>query len=257
MKGMVLPGTLFEEFGFNYIGPIDGHDVDTLVTTLANVKALAGPAAPARDHEEGLRLRARRGGADPLSRRHAVRSGGRHRAEGRARSPPTRSIFGDWICDMAARGSAPRRDHAGDARGLGARPLLAGVSGALLRRRHRRAARGDVRRGSRVRGHEARRRDLFDVPAARLRSADPRRGAAESARRVRDRPRGHRRRRRRDAHGRVRSFVPALPAQHDGDGARRRERMPADALHGVHAGHAGGGSLSARQRSRRRRSRQR
>ncbi len=43
MKGMVLPGTLFEEFGFNYIGPIDGHDVDALVKTLANVKALKGP----------------------------------------------------------------------------------------------------------------------------------------------------------------------------------------------------------------------
>ena len=43
MKGMMLPGTLFEEFGFNYIGPIDGHDVGTLVTTLANVKALKGP----------------------------------------------------------------------------------------------------------------------------------------------------------------------------------------------------------------------
>ncbi len=43
MKGMVLPGTLFEEFGFNYIGPIDGHDVDVLVRTLANVRALHGP----------------------------------------------------------------------------------------------------------------------------------------------------------------------------------------------------------------------
>ena len=43
MKGMVLPGTLFEEFGFNYIGPIDGHDLDTLTRTLANVRALPGP----------------------------------------------------------------------------------------------------------------------------------------------------------------------------------------------------------------------
>src|SRR5215468_4989142 len=42
-KGMVLPGTLFEEFGFNYIGPIDGHDLDTLVKTLANVRKLSGP----------------------------------------------------------------------------------------------------------------------------------------------------------------------------------------------------------------------
>src|SRR6266853_1958532 len=43
MKGMVLPGTLFEEFGFNYIGPIDGHDLDTLTKTLSNVKQLPGP----------------------------------------------------------------------------------------------------------------------------------------------------------------------------------------------------------------------
>ena len=143
-------------------------------------------------------------------------------------------------------------DHAGDARRLGARPLLAGVSRPLLRRRHRRAACGDLRRGSRLRGDEARRRHLLDIPAARLRSADPRRRAAESARRVRDRSRRHRRRRRRDAHRRVRLVVPALRPQHDRDGARRRERMPADALHGVHARHAGGGSLSARKRARRR-----
>jgi len=43
VKGMVLPGTLFEEFGFNYIGPIDGHDVDMLVKTLANIRELSGP----------------------------------------------------------------------------------------------------------------------------------------------------------------------------------------------------------------------
>ena len=43
VKGMVTPGTLFEEFGFNYIGPIDGHDLDVLVTTLNNIKLLDGP----------------------------------------------------------------------------------------------------------------------------------------------------------------------------------------------------------------------
>ncbi len=43
MKGMVVPGTLFEELGFNYIGPIDGHDLPTLLTTLRNIKALSGP----------------------------------------------------------------------------------------------------------------------------------------------------------------------------------------------------------------------
>lgn len=43
VKGMVTPGTLFEEFGFNYIGPIDGHDLDTLITTLGNIRQLPGP----------------------------------------------------------------------------------------------------------------------------------------------------------------------------------------------------------------------
>lgn len=43
VKGMVTPGTLFEEFGFNYIGPIDGHDIDVLIATLRNIRELKGP----------------------------------------------------------------------------------------------------------------------------------------------------------------------------------------------------------------------
>lgn len=43
MKGMVMPGTLFEELGFNYIGPVDGHDLATLVATLKNMKKMSGP----------------------------------------------------------------------------------------------------------------------------------------------------------------------------------------------------------------------
>src|SRR5258707_7150451 len=42
-KGMVVPATLFENFGFNYIGPIDGHDLDSLIPTLENIKSLKGP----------------------------------------------------------------------------------------------------------------------------------------------------------------------------------------------------------------------
>ena len=61
LKGMVLPGTLFEELGFNYIGPMDGHDVKALVSTLSNVKKLQGAAVPARRHPQGQRLRAGRG----------------------------------------------------------------------------------------------------------------------------------------------------------------------------------------------------
>ena len=257
MKGMVLPGTLFEEFGFNYIGPIDGHDVDVLVRTLANVRELQGSAAPARDHAKGPRLRARRGRSDPLPRRHAVRS----RPSASSPKPAARARVHADLRRLAVRHGGARpaagRHHAGDARGLGPRALLAGVPGPLLRRRHRRAARGHLRRRARLRGHEAGGRDLLDVPAARLRPADPRRRAAEPAGGVRDRPRRHRRRRRRDAHRRLRPFVPALPAQHDGDGAGRRERVPADALHGVHAGHADRGALSARQRARASRSRRR
>ncbi|MRF68998.1 1-deoxy-D-xylulose-5-phosphate synthase, partial [Escherichia coli] len=42
-KGMVVPGTIFEEFGFNYVGPIDGHDLDSLIPTLENLRELEGP----------------------------------------------------------------------------------------------------------------------------------------------------------------------------------------------------------------------
>jgi 1-deoxy-D-xylulose-5-phosphate synthase len=59
-KGMVLPGTLFEEFGFNYIGPIDGHDLDVLVPTLANIRDLKGPQFLHVVTRKGLRLRAGR-----------------------------------------------------------------------------------------------------------------------------------------------------------------------------------------------------
>ena len=42
-KGMVVPATIFEEFGFNYVGPIDGHDLDSLIPTLENLRGLKGP----------------------------------------------------------------------------------------------------------------------------------------------------------------------------------------------------------------------
>jgi len=100
MKGMVLPGTLFEEFGFNYIGPIDGHDVDTLVKTLANVKALKGPQLLHVITKKGCGYA--RAEADPIlyhgvskfdpASGYAPKSGGR---------PSYTQIFGDWLLDMA------------------------------------------------------------------------------------------------------------------------------------------------------------
>jgi 1-deoxy-D-xylulose-5-phosphate synthase len=103
IKGMVLPGTLFEEMGFNYIGPIDGHDVKALVATLNNVKKLKGP--------QFLHVVTRKGKgyapaeADPI-KWHGP--GPFDPASGRifkeASSGPTYSqIFGQWLCDMAER----------------------------------------------------------------------------------------------------------------------------------------------------------
>src|SRR5271167_2522446 len=103
LKGMVLPGTLFEEMGFNYIGPIDGHDIKGLVTTLSNVRKLRGP--------QFLHVVTRKGKgyapaeADPI-KWHGP--GPFDPASGKiykeASSGPSYSqIFGRWLCDMAAR----------------------------------------------------------------------------------------------------------------------------------------------------------
>jgi len=103
LKGMVLPGTLFEEMGFNYIGPIDGHDIKSLITTLGNVKQLRGP--------QFLHVVTRKGKgyapaeADPI-KWHGP--GPFDPASGKifkeASSGPTYSqIFGQWLCDMAER----------------------------------------------------------------------------------------------------------------------------------------------------------
>ncbi len=101
MKGMVLPGTLFEEFGFNYIGPIDGHDLEMLVRTLANVRELPGA--------QFLHVITKKGYGYPKAEEepivyHAVTRfdpavGMVPKAPGK---PTYTQIFGDWLCDMAA-----------------------------------------------------------------------------------------------------------------------------------------------------------
>ena len=180
-----------------------------------------GPAVPARHHAEGLRLRACRGRSDPLPRRDEIRPRHRHRRQGVSPQAHVHAGLRRLAVRHGRERPASRGDHARHARRLGPGALLAGVPEPLLRRRHRRAARGDVRRRPRVRRHAARRGDLFDVPPTRVRPADPRRRIAEPSGDVRHRPRRHRGRRRRDAPRRVRPLVPALPAQHDGDGAGR------------------------------------
>ncbi|MDZ7870044.1 MAG: 1-deoxy-D-xylulose-5-phosphate synthase [Rheinheimera sp.] len=100
-KGMVTPGTFFEELGFNYIGPIDGHDVLNLVDTIRNMRQLKGPQllhivtkkgkgyAPAEKDPIGWHAVSK---FDPASQMQPKK----------AASPSFSNIFGSWLCDMAA-----------------------------------------------------------------------------------------------------------------------------------------------------------
>ena len=101
VKGMVTPGTLFEEFGFNYIGPIDGHDLDVLVPTLDNLKQLDGP--------QFLHIVTRKGKGYTLAEDDPILYHGVSKFDPRAgiqskpaAKPAYTQIFGDWLCDMAA-----------------------------------------------------------------------------------------------------------------------------------------------------------
>ncbi|EFE98176.1 1-deoxy-D-xylulose-5-phosphate synthase [Serratia odorifera] len=106
LKGMVVPGTLFEELGFNYIGPVDGHDVQGLVATLKNMRDLKGPQL--------LHIMTKKGRGyapaekDPISF-HAVpkfdpASGTLPKSAGGL--PTYSKIFGEWLCETAAKDSA-------------------------------------------------------------------------------------------------------------------------------------------------------
>ncbi|MBW8191806.1 1-deoxy-D-xylulose-5-phosphate synthase [Neiella marina] len=102
LKGMVVPGTFFEELGFNYIGPIDGHDIDTLVETLHNMRHLKGPQL--------LHIKTVKGkGYEPAEKDpigyHAVPKFDPAHTSLPSSKPgvPTYSkVFGDWLCDVAA-----------------------------------------------------------------------------------------------------------------------------------------------------------
>jgi 1-deoxy-D-xylulose-5-phosphate synthase len=101
-KGMVTPGTFFEELGFNYIGPIDGHDVLGLVDTIRNMRNLKGPQLLHIVTKKGKGYAPAE--ADPIGY-HAVAkfNPDEHKQPAKKASLPTFSnIFGNWICDMAA-----------------------------------------------------------------------------------------------------------------------------------------------------------
>ncbi|RMC93657.1 1-deoxy-D-xylulose-5-phosphate synthase [Aquitalea palustris] len=101
VKGFFTPGTLFEEFGFNYIGPIDGHDIDVLVDTLKNIRSLKGP--------QFLHIVTKKGHGYKLAENDPVKYHGVTKfdpanglAGGKSGGKPQYTqVFGDWICDMA------------------------------------------------------------------------------------------------------------------------------------------------------------
>jgi len=100
MKGMVTPGTLFEEFGFNYIGPIDGHDVGVLVDTLTNIRKLEGPqflhvvTQKGRGYHHAEEDSVLYHGVGKFDRENGI--------EPQTAGQPTyTSVFGEWLCDMA------------------------------------------------------------------------------------------------------------------------------------------------------------
>jgi len=121
VKGMVAPGTLFEELGFNYIGPIDGHDLDTLVTTLRNLRNTNGPRF--------LHIVTKKGKGylpaekDPVAY-HGVGSfdpSKDHLPKAKPSSPTYTEVFGKWLCDMAEK----------DPRLLGVTPAMREGSGLV------------------------------------------------------------------------------------------------------------------------------
>ncbi|MGA7750958.1 MAG: 1-deoxy-D-xylulose-5-phosphate synthase [Gallionella sp.] len=101
VKGMVTPSTLFEEFGFNYIGPIDGHDLDVLLDTLSNIRKLSGP--------QFLHIVTQKGKGYALAEEDCLLYHGVSKFDRTngvvpklAAQPTYTQVFGSWLCDMAA-----------------------------------------------------------------------------------------------------------------------------------------------------------
>jgi len=168
-KGMVVPATLFEKFGFNYIGPIDGHDLDSLIPTLENIRHLKGP--------QFLHVVTRKGQGYKLAEADPVTYHGPGKFDPKVgitppATPPKTTftpVFGQWLCDMAAQ----------DARLVGITPAMREGSGMV--------------EFEKLRGRQTGGGHLLHLPAARLRPADTRRGLAKAAGCLCSRPRRYRR----------------------------------------------------------------
>ena len=121
VKGMIAPGTLFEEFGFHYYGPIDGHDLDALIPTLENLRAIKGPKFLHIITKKGQGYKLAE--ADPILYHGVAKFApgeGIKSAKGPGKLTYTQ-VFGDWLCDMAK----------ADARLVGITPAMREGSGMV------------------------------------------------------------------------------------------------------------------------------
>ncbi len=105
VKGMFVPGTMFEEFGFNYYGPVDGHDLKNLVKTLRNLRELRGPrllhivTSKGKGYELAEQDPVSYHGVKPFDPETGRKLGGGSKPAG----PTYTEVFGQWLCDIAAR----------------------------------------------------------------------------------------------------------------------------------------------------------
>jgi 1-deoxy-D-xylulose-5-phosphate synthase len=101
IKGMVVPGTIFEELGFNYIGPIDGHDVDGVIGTLRNMRNIKGPQILHVVTKKGKGYEMAE--QDPIKFHAVPKFNPKDQALPKAApsNPTFSNIFGSWLCDMA------------------------------------------------------------------------------------------------------------------------------------------------------------
>ena len=147
IKDALSPQVMFEDLGLKYFGPVDGHDFAALEAALRRAKEFGGPVIV---HAATCKGRGLRAGGERRSRPDAPdrpdRPGHRQADDGEGRDVDVGVRATRW-CASASERAGRRRDHRGDAALGRAREVRRGVPGPLVRRRHRRAARGHVGRG--------------------------------------------------------------------------------------------------------------